>query len=293
MKKVFLITCGAFCLLCIAAFVNTGVNPTPAEDEKIIAMRNIGHRVLLQSGDATSTLLPVKKLADNSYQLQFKRPLQFNPDSLVPIIHSQLAPAGMGGKYIVKVTNITTNEVVYTYSVTHSPAESNIPCYGRQQAVAPYTITITMGTPGMLAGLSQSYILPGAGLGLSLLALAIAGFKRKPVKQVDVAAAPSIGKVSIGQYAFFSASGILKYGGTNVHLTAKEAKVLALFAARPNEAIERQELVKHIWEDEGVVTGGRSLDVFVSKLRKKLCSDPAVTITNVHGLGYKLTINEV
>lgn len=293
MKKVFLIACGAVCLLCIASFVNTGVNPTPAEDEKVIAMRNIGHRVLLQSGDATSTLLPVKKLAGNSYQLQFKQPIKFTADSLVQTIHSQLAPVGLGGSYRVKVTDINTNQVAYAYSVTHSPAQSNIPCIGRDQVVAPYTLTVTFGAPGMLAGLPQSYVLPGAGLALSLMALAIAGFKRKPVKLAGAAPVPAIDKTNIGEYEFFTASGILKYNGANVHLTAKEAKVLALFAARPNETIERQELVKNIWEDEGVVTGGRSLDVFVSKLRKKLSSDPAVSITNVHGLGYKLTINKV
>lgn len=290
MKKVLLVVCTAVCLVCVWAFVNTGVNHTPDEDEKVVVMRNVGHRVLLQSGDATSTLLPVKKLAEKSYQLQFKQPIRFTADSLVQTIHGQLARAGLGNKYLVKVTNTNTNEVTYTYSVTQSPEASNIPCIGRDQVVAPYTITITMGRPGMLAGLSTSYLLSGAGLALSLLALAMAGIKRKPVKLVNVLPA-TVDKTSIGQYEFFSASGLLKYKGTDIHLTAKEAKVLALFAARPNNTIERQELVKHIWEDEGVVTGGRSLDVFISKLRKKLNNDPAVTITNVHGLGYKLIIN--
>jgi DNA-binding response OmpR family regulator len=49
-------------------------------------------------------------------------------------------------------------------------------------------------------------------------------------------------------------------------------------------------LLKRVWEDEGVITG-RSLDVFISKLRKKLKNDPSVQIVNVHGKGYKLESN--
>ena len=69
----------------------------------------------------------------------------------------------------------------------------------------------------------------------------------------------------------------------------KEAKLLSIFATRQNDLISREELLKKVWEDDGVFTG-RSLDMFISKLRKKLKNDPCVQITNVHGKGYKLEI---
>jgi DNA-binding response OmpR family regulator len=53
----------------------------------------------------------------------------------------------------------------------------------------------------------------------------------------------------------------------------------------------RETLMQKVWIDEGVITG-RSLDMFVSKLRKKLSPDPELRITNVHGKGYKLEIPE-
>ncbi|NBP70070.1 MAG: winged helix family transcriptional regulator [Cytophagia bacterium] len=56
-----------------------------------------------------------------------------------------------------------------------------------------------------------------------------------------------------------------------------------------NEPITRDQLLKEGWEDEGVIVG-RSLDVFISKLRKKLIKDPKVQITNIHGIGYKLEV---
>ena len=60
--------------------------------------------------------------------------------------------------------------------------------------------------------------------------------------------------------------------GTAIDLTKTETRVLRIFAAAPNEAIERSRLQKEIWEDEGVIVG-RSLDMFISKLRKKLECD--------------------
>jgi DNA-binding response OmpR family regulator len=75
-----------------------------------------------------------------------------------------------------------------------------------------------------------------------------------------------------------------------IDLTKTEARVLRIFALTPNEAIERSRLQKEIWEDEGVIVG-RSLDMFISKLRKKLEPDPTLKIAVIRGKGYKLEIS--
>jgi DNA-binding response OmpR family regulator len=72
-------------------------------------------------------------------------------------------------------------------------------------------------------------------------------------------------------------------------LTNKEAKLLKLFCVNQNQVISRDAIQKSIWEDEGYFVG-RSMDVFISRLRKLLKDDPNVTITNVHGVGYKLEV---
>jgi two-component system OmpR family response regulator len=72
-------------------------------------------------------------------------------------------------------------------------------------------------------------------------------------------------------------------------LTNKEAKLLKLFCVNLNNVIPRDTIQKAIWEDEGYFVG-RSMDVFISRLRKLLKDDPAVTILNVHGVGYKLQV---
>ena len=74
-----------------------------------------------------------------------------------------------------------------------------------------------------------------------------------------------------------------------IDLTGTEARVLLIFALSPNETIARSRLQKEIWEDEGVIVG-RSLDMFISKLRKKLEVDPNIKIVVIRGKGYKLEI---
>ena len=80
-------------------------------------------------------------------------------------------------------------------------------------------------------------------------------------------------------------------GSEVISLTDKEGKVLELLHKNFGELIPRETLMQEVWINEGVITG-RSLDMFVSKLRKKLSRDPELRITNIHGKGYKLEIPE-
>ena len=66
-----------------------------------------------------------------------------------------------------------------------------------------------------------------------------------------------------------------------------ETKALKIFAENINQIVEREKLMKEIWEDEGIVVISRNVDVLVSKLRKKLSDDNSIKFINVHGRGYK------
>jgi two-component system, OmpR family, response regulator len=74
-----------------------------------------------------------------------------------------------------------------------------------------------------------------------------------------------------------------------ITMTSKEAKLLQLFCLHKNKVIDRAVIQKAIWEDEGYFVG-RSLDVFISRLRKLLKEDESVGLINVHGVGYKLEV---
>ncbi|RAV99723.1 response regulator transcription factor [Pseudochryseolinea flava] len=83
----------------------------------------------------------------------------------------------------------------------------------------------------------------------------------------------------------------IAFNDTVIQLTNKESKLLKLFCLHRNKIIDRDEIQKAIWEDEGYFVG-RSMDVFISRLRKLLRDDPAVSIVNIHGVGYKLEVTD-
>ena len=77
--------------------------------------------------------------------------------------------------------------------------------------------------------------------------------------------------------------------GSERDLTFREAKLLHYFFQHPNELLDRERILKAVWEDEGIVVD-RSLDVFVSRLRKILVQDSGIRILNVRGVGYRLAV---
>jgi DNA-binding response OmpR family regulator len=97
---------------------------------------------------------------------------------------------------------------------------------------------------------------------------------------------------ALGKFLFDVKDQRLLLGSESISLTDKECKILELLNNNFGELITRETLMQEVWINEGVITG-RSLDMFVSKLRKKLSPDPELRITNVHGKGYKLEIPEL
>lgn len=94
----------------------------------------------------------------------------------------------------------------------------------------------------------------------------------------------------IGRYDFDYKGQSIAIGEHQQKLSTKEAELLRLLCLRKNEVLTREEALLHIWHDDNYFNG-RSMDVFLSKIRKYLKDDPSVEIINVHGRGYKLLIN--
>ena len=76
-----------------------------------------------------------------------------------------------------------------------------------------------------------------------------------------------------------------------INLTRKEADLLKLLCESRNVILKRETALKAVWGDDDYFIG-RSMDVFITKLRKHLKDDPRISITNIHGTGFKLEINE-
>jgi DNA-binding response OmpR family regulator len=95
---------------------------------------------------------------------------------------------------------------------------------------------------------------------------------------------------TIGDYRFDAARQILSFSGRDQRLTPKETELLRLLCIHRNQTLPRDLALREIWGDENYFSG-RSMDVFVSKLRKYLRDDPRVEIMGIHGKGFRLMIN--
>ncbi len=92
---------------------------------------------------------------------------------------------------------------------------------------------------------------------------------------------------NIGIYSFDARKQILSHENEEVKLTTKESDLLRLLVSNANKILERNYALKAIWIDDNYFNA-RSMDVYITKLRKHLKDDPSVEIINVHGKGYKL-----
>jgi len=93
----------------------------------------------------------------------------------------------------------------------------------------------------------------------------------------------------LGEYHFDYTTQLITRHGQQQKLSTKEAELLRMLCLKKNDVLTREEALIKIWHDDNYFNG-RSMDVFLSKLRKYLRDDPKVEIVNVHGKGYKLLV---
>ena len=95
----------------------------------------------------------------------------------------------------------------------------------------------------------------------------------------------------IGRFTFDTQKQILSIGDKQTKLTTKESELLGLLCAHANEILQRDFALKTIWIDDNYFNA-RSMDVYITKLRKHLKEDDSIEIINIHGKGYKLITPE-
>ena len=279
---------GLFILLFISiicvAFGTTGNDDFDFARREIL-LRRIGHEVLLQSGDSVSRVLPVKTIAKNEYQISFENAFSFQPESLVNTTQRWLAEDPLARDYVVNILDCTNASVVYGYAISKNKKNDIVACLGRRQPIGCYMINIKFKPTGIITA-KNGYLLG------SLTVLAFVGFifLRSVRPRKTLSDSQHTGTFTLGCMSFDAETRKLMINGQTIDLTRTETRVLRIFALSPNKTIERSRLQKEIWEDEGVIVG-RSLDMFISKLRKKLEFDPNIRIVVIRGKGYKLEIS--
>ena len=96
---------------------------------------------------------------------------------------------------------------------------------------------------------------------------------------------------TIGEFSFDHQNYRLNRGGEEQKLTKKEAEILKLLCEHMDRVLERELIANLVWGDDSYFVG-RSMDVFITKLRKYLRPDARVAITNIHGVGFKLEVKD-
>jgi two-component system OmpR family response regulator len=101
----------------------------------------------------------------------------------------------------------------------------------------------------------------------------------EPIKEEEI--------FNIGGYSFDHKRQLLAHEDQKINLTTKESELLKLLCRHKNEVLERNFALKSIWIDDNYFNA-RSMDVYITRLRKYLKKDPSVKILNIHGRGYRL-----
>ena len=263
-----------------------------------LVIRQMGHQLLLQSGDSTSRVLPVTEIKEGTFLLEFENEFVFSHDSIIALSRRLFTKTQFPSGYTVTVHDCREAEIVYGFQIT-SDSTHILACEGRRQPRGCFTIEVAF--PDFYEPTFEYPIISLVGCGMLAL-LSVALLIGRFGKSAVLIPAPMQGQshsiltesvpesLSLGKFLFDVKGQRLLLGSEVIGLTEKECRILELLNENFGELIPRETLMQKVWINEGVITG-RSLDMFVSKLRKKLSGDSELRITNVHGKGYKLEIS--
>ncbi len=275
-------------LICLVFFVwifsdSNDKNDDLSERVKI-ALREVGNQLLLSNNDSTSLVLPVVELNKFKYKLSFQNQLSFEPSNLVSAIKNSFQKTELPNYYRVEVIQCSDNEVAYSYQMSAEKEDTIIPCAGRLLPNGCYSIEVRFTNKITVFFTKQLALI------ILIIIVSILDYfysKRKQSEELDETIK---NHTKLGSFQFYPEQNKLVKQATEISLSKKECELLAIFVANPNQIIKRDELTKRVWEDHGVFVG-RSLDTYISKLRKKLKEDTSIKLINIHGVGYKLELN--
>lgn len=266
-------------------------NPQRFEEKVNLALRRTGHHLLLASGDSTSRIAAVKKKDDGTYVLQLSRAFDYN--QLPSLLQESFDLHGIKNNYDVAVMDCKTNELQLGYNFLDYSKTKEVACVGREQIMSCYNVKVTFSLPEnhsksnpvwWTLGLSLAFI------GVSYIVLSRRKTVLAPLIQTsDEQPIEKPTRLHFGESSMDVENQLLYSANTQHNLTFREAKLLHLFIKHQNQVLDRDFILKSVWEDEGV-TVGRSIDVFVSRLRKLLQEDSTLKIAAVHGVGYRLEV---
>jgi hypothetical protein len=254
-----------------------------SSDKINLAMRRTADGLLRQSGDSTSRIPAVVQAKEGVWQVRLEQP--FGYEQLPLLLQASFDLYGIREPYEVAVRRCTDNVIDLGYHQFDYLEKNAVSCQEREMPEGCHFIEVTFlgdGKKTPFLALTSLFLL----LILGVLGVRRFFFGQKPALAAAISAVQTEG-LSFGNSHLDVAGQTLICGSSRHPLTFRETKLLRLFVCSPDRLLERNYILQEVWADEGVLVG-RSMDVFISRLRKKLASDPSVGIVAVHGVGYRL-----
>ena len=243
-----------------------------------LAVRAIGDDLLNAAHDFSSPVQPVQEIDAHTLRLSFKDPIPINPDSLSGLALQRLT-AEITPRAIINVLDAVSEKVVYGFEINHL-APKEIPCLGRLLPVSKYYVDVSFYEyQPMLLGLN-AFTFGIIGFAFVSFALFLKGSIHTPVDNTTIQ--------TKGIKLDLNANQII-FKDKKIKLTNKELQIFSILFKNEGQLVSRDYLTQEVWLKEGVVTG-RSLDMYISRLRKKLKEVSKTEILNQHGKGYILNV---
>ncbi len=277
----------AILILLSIAFLFSGFYPQEHKDDfserAKISLRQAANQLLLSINDSTSLVLPIKKVDEEKYEISFEKELSFQPHILVQVVKENLKKSAISKNYRTEVIQCLDNEVTYSYEINADKEKTIIPCAGRLLPENCYKIQVHF----LEENTSKTNLLLYILIPIVLMFVYWKSYTKK--KENYLNSLQTQKEKTIGSFIFYPEQNKLVKKAKEIALSKKECELLIIFISNANKVVKREELTKRVWEDNGVIVG-RSLDTYISKLRKKLQEDDTIKLTNIHGVGYKLEI---
>ncbi len=270
------------------AFESSKKKQTFSTEKVNLALRRTAHLLLKEAGDSTSLIPPVHQTNEHTWLLQLER--SFAYEKLPTLLQQSFEINQIQANYNVSILSCADGTLLLGYNFQDYAQNKDLTCGGRMNTTDCRNIQVTL-----LGAAENTPYLPWFCWLFAIFLAAILFYlsQKKVAKKSNeqtLKANETTAWITLGQSRFAVANQTLICNNVTHSLTYREAKLLHLFVQNQNQVLECSFILENVWADEGILVG-RSLDMFVSRLRKILRDDDAIQLVAVHGVGYRMDVN--
>lgn len=265
-----------------------GLLANALQPDKInLAIRRSLDQLLRSENDSTTKIPVIHQINDSTWQSEGLP--DFNYEKFPNLLQKSLDVFNINNKYHVVIRSCVSREILLGYSQFDLIHSKELPCQGRERTKECKIIEVQYSNNELPqfahSGGKWFYIIP-----------IILIFSGLVLYSIDIPLNKRMAKNEITQNIL--QFGLSKLDLNNHHLivheqinklTYREAKLLQYFIENKGKILGRDTILKKVWGDEGVQVS-RSLDVFVSRLRKLIQHDHTLEIATIHGIGYRFDV---